>query len=131
MNEIVAIRSKIHTDFVASQPCCITKDGEHINMSHWLLHKCTKGETVWDIVKERVAHHLTVFRHKIKDKCMSKKTCDSNTVPLCKTHHSSLHQMGERTFWDGWGIIPELIADDLASRSPSSAIRNTLRRNDV
>jgi len=125
------IRSPIHRKFVREQPCCITKDDEHINMSHWLSHKCTRGERVWDVVKSRVAHHLTALKNKLKDKGTSTKTCDSNTVPLCKIHHNTLHQMGEETFWEGWDKNPELIADDLANRSPSEAIRNTLRRNDA
>lgn len=100
----VAQRSDSHLKFVRSYDCCITKDGEHCN-----------GTPV-------VAHHLTF----LGNRSMSKKPCDSDTLPLCFKHHYILHWMGERSFWKEKGIDPELIADDLASRSPSEAIRNTL-----
>ena len=99
------VRSEAHLKFVRSHACCITQDGENCN-----------GLPV-------VAHHLTI----VGGRSMSKKPCDSDTLSLCFQHHSSLHFVGERTFWREWKIDPELIADDLASRSPSEAIRNTLR----
>lgn len=104
MIEMVAIRSESHLKFVRSHACCITQDGENCN-----------GTPVH-------AHHLT----HLGNRSMSKKPCDSDTVPLCWKHHNSLHFVGERSFWTGWRIDPELIADDLDSRSPSEAIRNTL-----
>lgn len=103
------IRSPQHLAFVRSHACCITDSrGENCN-----------GQDV-------CAHHLTFLGGQGK----GTKECDSETVPLCHIHHSGLHFVGERKFWKGWGIDPELIADDLASRSPSEAIRNTLVRND-
>jgi len=104
----IKVRSPQHLKFVRTRACCITRDGENCN-----------GNNV-------CAHHLTFLGGQGK----GTKECDSETVPLCFQHHTSLHFVGERTFWKEWGIDPELIADDLASRSPSEAIRNTLRRND-
>ena len=103
------IRSPRHLAFVRGHACCITdRNGENCN-----------GTPV-------VAHHLTITG----GRSLSSKPCDSDCVPLCHSMHMELHQMGEETFWEGWDRNPELIADDLASRSPSEAIRNTLRRND-
>lgn len=30
---------------------------------------------------------------------MATKPGDENAVPLCRPHHTELHQVGERTFW--------------------------------
>lgn len=101
------IRSPIHLKFVRSFPCCITQDGLNCN-----------GTPV-------AAHHLTFLGGQGK----GTKECDSKTVSLCAMHHYSLHAIGERMFWVGWDIDAELIANNLARRSPSKAIRNTLREN--
>ncbi len=99
------VRSEAHLKFVRTHACCITQDGENCN-----------GIPV-------VAHHLT----HLGNRSLSKKPCDSDTVPLCHNMHVGLHAVGERTFWKEWGIEPTFIADDLTERSPSEAIRNTLR----
>lgn len=103
------IRSPEHLKFVRSHACCIKDiDGENCN-----------GEPIH-------SHHLT----HLGNRSLSDKPCDSDCVPLCFRHHNSLHFVGEKEFWRGWNIDPELIADDLASRSPSESIRNTLKRNE-
>ncbi len=101
------IRSPIHLISVRNNPCCIT-DGKGQNCN---------GEGV-------CAHHLTFLGGQGK----ATKECDSKTVPLCSMHHTSLHHIGEKTFWKHWGIDPVSIARYLASISPSELIRNTIRK---
>jgi len=62
---------------------------------------------------EAAGHHLSFVE---KRGGMATKTCDSKQVPLCRLHHSSLHNTGEKTFWAKYGYSLEEVeqyADNL------------------
>lgn len=105
------VRCPKHLKFVRSHACCITRDGDNCN-----------GTPV-------DPHHLM----KIGGRGTSLKESDEWTVPLCRKHHTEVTGYGdEEVFWVFYGIPYETViklAQSLASRSPSEAIRNTLRRN--
>jgi hypothetical protein len=41
---------------------------------------------------------------------MGRKPDDSLVVPLCREHHSEQHKIGERKFWEKYGIDPHVVA---------------------
>jgi DNA recombination protein Rad52 len=80
------IRDKGHLKFVASQPCLI----------------CGR--------RPAHAHHL---RH-AQPRAMGKKVSDEWTVPLCATHHRTLHDAGnEEKWWKGQRVEPFPVATEL------------------
>jgi DNA recombination protein Rad52 len=80
------IRDKGHLKFVASQPCLI----------------CTR--------RPAHAHHL----REAQPRAMGKKVSDEWTVPLCATHHRSLHDAGnEGKWWKQQKIEPFPVATEL------------------
>jgi len=95
------IRSLLHLAFVRSHECLI-HDGKG--------NRCN-GTPVQ-------AHHLTF----LGGQGMRTKECDNKTVPLCFKHHRNLHDIGERKFWENWGIDAEQEARDLAAVSPDMVI---------
>lgn len=48
---------------------------------------------------------------------MGQKPSDRYVVPLCYTHHTEQHSMGERRFWELKGVDPLAIADKLYNNS--------------
>ena len=40
---------------------------------------------------------------------MGMKCSDYETVPLCRDHHQYRHLVGRRSFWEFWGIDPQVI----------------------
>ncbi|MEO1308574.1 MAG: Rad52/Rad22 family DNA repair protein [Pseudomonadota bacterium] len=75
------IRDREHLKFVAKQPCLI----------------CGR--------RPAQAHHLRFAQ----PRAMALKVSDEFTVPLCNTHHDSLHRTGdERAWWAQNGIIEPL-----------------------
>lgn len=98
------IRSPKHLEYVRSYPCIIN-DGKG--------NQCN-GSPV-------VAHHLT----HVKDKGgMGLKTGDEYTLPLCWLHHQTLHNMGEKSFWEQWDVDEMLVVNNLARVSPCNKIRS-------
>ena len=71
MGEPRRIRDKAHLQYVASQPCLIC------------------GRT------PSHAHHLRFAQAR----ALSRKVSDEWAVPLCATHHRSLHDGGEEERW--------------------------------
>ncbi len=75
------IRDREHLAFVASQPCLV----------------CGR--------RPAQAHHLRFAQ----PRAMGMKVSDEFTLPLCNTHHDSLHRTGdERAWWARHGIIDPL-----------------------
>lgn len=84
------IRSKAHLQFVASQACLI----------------CGR--------KPADAHHITFSQ----PRAMALKVGDNFAVPLCRLHHSELHQAGsEKRWWLDKKIDPLSIAEQLWSNT--------------
>ncbi|WP_244609065.1 ERF family protein [Bradyrhizobium sp. SUTN9-2] len=84
-------RSKDHLAFVRSQGCLI----------------CRKTPTD--------AHHLKFAQ----PRALGRKVSDEFTVPLCRSHHHSLHRHGnERAWWTNVQIAPLPIAKELWDASP-------------
>lgn len=84
-------RSKEHLAFIRSQGCLV----------------CQK--TPAD------AHHLKFAQ----PRTLGRKVSDEFTVPLCRSHHQSLHRHGdERAWWANLQITPLLIAKELWDASP-------------
>ncbi len=77
------IRSPKHLAYIRSLPCCIMKDGLNCN-----------GTPV-------CAHHLTIIKG---SRGISQKAGDCYCVPLCHFHHTTLHNVGEKSFWSAWKI---------------------------
>lgn len=88
-------RDRNHLMFVAGQPCLV----------------CGRKPTQ--------AHHLRFTQ----PRAMSMKVSDEYTVPLCNTHHDSLHRTGdERAWWARHGILdPVKFAGRLWAASRMSA----------
>ena len=85
-------RSKDHLAFIRSQRCLV----------------CQK--TPAD------AHHLKFAQ----PRSLGRKVSDEFTVPLCRSHHQSLHRHGdERAWWANLQIAPLPIAKDLWDASPA------------
>jgi DNA recombination protein Rad52 len=92
------IRDKGHLKFVASQPCLV----------------CGR--------RPAHAHHL---RH-AQPRAMGKKVSDEWTVPLCATHHRTLHDEGnEEKWWMRQRVEPFPVATELWSLT-----RNELAQSD-
>ncbi|MEY9107453.1 hypothetical protein ABH999_003649 [Bradyrhizobium yuanmingense] len=84
-------RSKDHLAFIRSQGCLV----------------CQK--TPAD------AHHLKFAQ----PRSLGRKVSDEFTVPLCRSHHQSLHRHGdERAWWTNLQISPVPIAKELWDASP-------------
>lgn len=84
-------RSKVHLAFVRSQGCLV----------------CQK--TPAD------AHHLKFAQ----PRTLGRKVSDEFTVPLCRSHHQSLHRHGnERAWWANLQIAPLPLAQELWKSSP-------------
>ncbi|MFB6451658.1 ERF family protein [Bradyrhizobium tunisiense] len=84
-------RSKDHLAFIRSQSCLV----------------CQK--TPAD------AHHLKFAQ----PRTLGRKVSDEFTVPLCRSHHQSLHRHGnERAWWSNMQISPLQIAKELWNASP-------------
>jgi hypothetical protein len=79
-------RDKKHLRFVCSQPCLIC------------------GRVPSD------AHHLRFA----EPRALGRKVSDEFTVPLCRTHHRTLHNTGdERSWWTDVNVDPMPIAQQL------------------
>ncbi|MCK1359030.1 ERF family protein [Bradyrhizobium sp. 199] len=89
--ELPRRRSKEHLAFIRSQGCLV----------------CQK--TPAD------AHHLKFAQ----PRTLGRKVSDEFTVPLCRSHHQSLHRHGdERAWWTDLQIAPLAIAKELWEASP-------------
>ena len=87
-------RSKEHLAFVRGQGCAV----------------CQKTPTD--------AHHLKFAQ----PRTLGRKVSDEFTVPLCRSHHQSLHRTGdERAWWANLQITPLPIAKELWDASPVHA----------
>ncbi|WGR73894.1 MULTISPECIES: ERF family protein [unclassified Bradyrhizobium] len=87
-------RSKAHLAFVRSQACLV-------------CHKSPAD-----------AHHLKFAQ----PRALGRKVSDEFTVPLCRSHHQSLHRHGdERAWWVNMQIAPLPIAKELWEASPVHA----------
>jgi hypothetical protein len=85
-------RSKIHLNFVASQPCLI----------------CQRAPSD--------AHHLKFAQ----SRSLGMKVSDEFTVPLCRDHHHELHRHGnEAAWWANLNIAPLETAKQLWQTSSS------------
>lgn len=84
-------RSKDHLAFVRSQGCLV----------------CRKSPAD--------AHHLKFAQ----PRALGRKVSDEFTVPLCRSHHHSLHRHGnEKAWWTDMQIAPLPIAKELWDASP-------------
>jgi hypothetical protein len=84
------LRNKAHLKFVASQPCLVC------------------GRQPSD------PHHLRFAQ----PRAIGLKVSDEFTVPLCRTHHRQLHQVGdERAWWKDRQINVLEVARELWGRS--------------
>ncbi|SDH20968.1 Protein of unknown function [Bradyrhizobium sp. Rc2d] len=84
-------RSKDHLAFIRSQGCLV----------------CQKSPAD--------AHHLKFAQ----PRTLGRKVSDEFTVPLCRSHHQSLHRHGnERAWWSNLQISPLPIAKELWDASP-------------
>ncbi len=85
-------RNKAHLLFVGAQPCLVCK------------------RTPCD------AHHLKFSQ----PKALGRKVSDEFTVPLCRDHHTDLHnQPNERSWWANTQIDPMLVAKELWQQTSS------------
>ncbi len=50
---------------------------------------------------EAVAHHLTYLKG---FRGIAQKVGDNYTLPICFSHHHTLHHMGEKSFWEVHGF---------------------------
>src|SRR6185437_5573586 len=98
------LRDKAHLRFVASQPCLVC------------------GNLPSD------PHHLQFAQ----PRALGLKVSDEFTVPLCRSHHRQLHQLGnEKSWWANLGIGPMETAKQLWEKShPLSNTTNTEVIND-
>ena len=88
-------RSKEHLAFVRGQPCLVCKQ-----------HPSD-------------AHHLKFAQ----PNALGRKVSDEFTVPLCRSHHQSLHRHGnERAWWANMQISPLPLASELWRSNPVHAI---------
>ena len=76
---------------VRKMTCLVQQDGKHCN-----------GRPV-------EAHHLTSVGCGV----MGGKAGDDKVLPLCRLHHRTLHNIGEKTFWKRWGVDAENDAREL------------------
>jgi Rad52/22 family double-strand break repair protein len=99
LGEPKRLRDKEHLKFVAKQPCLVC------------------GRQPSD------AHHLRFAQLR----ALGMKVSDEFTVPLCRTHHRSLHQTGnELTWWEKARIEPLPIARKLWETSHPRAASKTV-----
>jgi hypothetical protein len=83
-------RDRAHLGFVASQPCLLC------------------GRQPSD------AHHLRFMQ----PRALGRRVSDEFAVPLCRTHHRSLHRSGdEAAWWKSTGMDPVMIAQRLWQHS--------------
>lgn len=84
-------RSKAHLAFVRAQPCVICKQAPSD------------------------AHHLKFAQ----PRTLGRKVSDEFTVPLCRSHHQTLHRHGnEKAWWVDMHISPLPVASELWAASP-------------
>lgn len=57
-----------------------------------------------------VAHHVRMHPH---GGGVGLKPSDYRTVPLNQMRHLELHQHGEKSFWQKWNVIPEMVMAEL------------------
>jgi hypothetical protein len=89
-------RSKDHLRFVAQQPCLVC--GRSPGHAHHIRFAQSRG--------------------------LGLKVSDEFTVPVCATHHSQLHTVGdERHWWKEWKLDPLVIAERLWKEFSSRAER--------
>jgi hypothetical protein len=97
LSEPKRLRNKYHLQEVASRACVVC------------------GRRPCD------AHHLTFAQ----PKAMQRKVSDEFVVPVCRLHHSELHQSGnEEAWWESKGVKPLLIAERLWNETRDSAATN-------
>lgn len=96
------IRSKKHLAFVRSHRCLI-HDGKGKRCNGTFIQ----------------AHHLTF----IGGHGMGLKESDEWAVPLCHSHHTNLHHIGEKKWWQHWDIDAEIEARSLALASPDKRVK--------
>jgi hypothetical protein len=95
-------RSKEHLRYVALQPCLI----------------CGRSPSQ--------AHHIRFAQ----SRGLGLKVSDEYTVPLCATHHSKIHAVGdERQRWQEWKLDPLQVAERLWKESLSRAERQESRNS--
>jgi hypothetical protein len=88
------VRDKAHLKFLASQPCLVC------------------GRQPSD------PHHLRFAQ----PRAIGLKVSDEFTVPLCRTHHRQLHQVGdERAWWQNLQINALEVARELWERSRATS----------
>jgi hypothetical protein len=81
-----AHRNKDHLRFVIQQPCLL----------------CGR--------KPSDAHHIRF----VQPRALGRKASDEFTVPLCRSHHRSVHRAGnEQVWWQQAGIDPLKVASKL------------------
>jgi hypothetical protein len=98
MGEPRRIRDKAHLQYVASQPCLI----------------CGRAPSH--------AHHLRFAQAR----ALSRKVSDEWAVPLCATHHRSLHDGGEEErWWNKRKVDPVLRACQLWRRTRTLVTGNS------
>lgn len=90
LNEPRRYRNRAHLEFVASQPCLL----------------CER--------RPSDAHHLRFSQ----PSALGRRVSDEFTVPLCRSHHRSLHRRGnEPEWWKENGIDPVGVAQKLWERT--------------
>lgn len=90
LNEPRRYRNRAHLEFVASQPCLL----------------CER--------RPSDAHHLRFAQ----PSALGRRVSDEFTVPLCRSHHRSLHRRGnEPEWWKENGIDPVGVAQKLWERT--------------
>lgn len=81
--KIARVTSPKHLMYLRTLPCIVSVDGQYCNGSP--VH----------------AHHLTILKG---ERGVGQKVGDNYTLPVCAIHHRNLHDMGEKKFWEAWGI---------------------------
>ena len=85
-------RSQAHCSFVRSHACCVTGcQGRPIEVAH--VRNGSGAGT-------------------------GQKPDDFLTVSLCQNHHSVQHHLGETTFWQRMGQVPEVLIEAFIKASP-------------
>ena len=98
------IRDKDHLRYVASQPCLVCgRSPEH-------------------------AHHIRFAQ----PRAMGRKVSDEWTVPLCATHHRSLHSVGdEENWWKECQVDPIIHAELLWRERWGKAVQQLSRAREL
>ena len=98
------VRDKDHLRYVASQPCLV----------------CGRSPGH--------AHHVRYAQ----PRAMGRKVSDEWTVPLCATHHRSLHTVGdEEKWWKVRGINPIAHAEQLWREARDKAVPITVKAKEL